>query len=224
MAHDPQLEKAVEHLTRDEPTATLATLSRMRAELAAAEARLVAEALQAGASWAEIGAALGVTRQAAHARYGNANAPAPPSPRHPTVTINARRAVRLAREEAGRLGYSIVGTEHLLLGLLAVGDAAVANVMTPLGVTLGRARRALQPTRRVVPTSRGRRSRPRLSPQARMVLERALIESRDRRDDRVEVEHLMIALVREGDGDAARALGRLGVAVASVQRRIDAAR
>jgi ATP-dependent Clp protease ATP-binding subunit ClpA len=55
-----------------------------------------------------------------------------------------------------------------------------------------------------------------------MVLERAPIESRDRGDDRVEVEHLMIALLREGDGDAARALGRLGVAVASVQRRIDA--
>jgi hypothetical protein len=222
MAHDPQLDTAVEHLTRDEPTATLATLSRMRAELDAAEARLVAEALQAGASWAEIGAALGVTRQAAHARYGNGNVAAAAPARHPTVTINARRAVRLAREEAGQLGYAIVGTDHLLLGLLAAGDAAVANAMTPLGVTLGRARRVLQPSRRVVPAGRGRRSRPRLSPQARKVLELALIESRDRGDDKVEVEHLMIALLREGDGDAARALGRLGVAVASVQRRIDA--
>jgi ATP-dependent Clp protease ATP-binding subunit ClpA len=57
-----------------------------------------------------------------------------------------------------------------------------------------------------------------------MVLERALIESRDRGDDTVEVQHLMIALVHEGDGDAVQALGRLGVAVASVQMRIDATR
>jgi ATP-dependent Clp protease ATP-binding subunit ClpA len=57
-----------------------------------------------------------------------------------------------------------------------------------------------------------------------MVLERALIESRDRGDDTVEVQHLMIALVQEGDGDAVQALGRLGVAVASVQMRIDATR
>jgi hypothetical protein len=219
LAHDPQLPPTVERLTRDEPTATLAALAKMKADLDAAVEKLVAEALRAGASWSQIGEALGVTRQAAHARYRNAGPAVPDS--EVTVTIDARRAVRLAREEAAKLGLTFVEPGHLLLGLLAANDGSAARALTGLGVSLHAARRALAPTR---PAATGaalhRRAKPRLSAQTHEVLERSLREARQRGDERLGSEHLLLALLRDPNCEAVSALGRLGVARSAVQAQL----
>jgi ATP-dependent Clp protease ATP-binding subunit ClpA len=219
VAHDPHLAPAVERLTRDEPTATLAVLVKMRADLNAAEEKLVAEALHAGASWSQIGAALGVTRQAAHARHRNAAPAAPES--EVTITIHARRAVRLAREEAATLGFPVVGTGHLLLGLLAAEDLRASRALTRLGVSLRAARRAFGAVHPVVPAAaRDRKAKPRLSPEARTVLERSLHEARRRRHRRLGAEHLLLALVHDAGCEAVNVLGRLGVTPSNVRAQL----
>jgi ATP-dependent Clp protease ATP-binding subunit ClpA len=219
VTQDPQEPPAVERLTRDEPTATLRALARMRADLNTAEERLVAEALRAGASWSQIGAALGVTRQAAHARYRNVASAEPAS--DITVTIHARRAVRLAREQAAKLGVAVVGTEHLLLGLLAADDLPAATALTRLGVSLHAARRALEAVQPVAPAvGRDRKAKPRLSAEARTVLERSLHEARQRGHSRLGAEHLLLALLHDARCEAVNILGRLGVTPSNVHAQL----
>jgi hypothetical protein len=224
MQGDPQLAAVVERLARDEPTATLSSLAKMKADLDSAAAKLVAEALRAGASWAEIGAALGVTRQAAHARYSE-SINGDGAPQQPTVTMDARRAVRLARQEAIGLGVDVVEPVHLLLGVIATRDGTAAQALAGLGVSLERARRAADPVpgRRAAEAARrdGRRPRPRLSGQGRRILEQAAYEMRDRADNRLGAEHLLLALVSDPSGDAAKALGRLGITTSTVRKRLE---
>jgi hypothetical protein len=209
----------VERLIRDEPTATLATLAKMKAALNTAEQRLVAEALRAGASWSQIGVALGVTRQAAHARYRNI-APAEPDS-EVIVTIHARRAVRLAREEAAKLGAPVVGTGHLLLGLLAADGLPVATALTGLGVSLRAARRALEAVNPVATAvTRDRKARLRLSTEARDVLERSLHEARQRGHRRLGAEHLLLALLHDAGCEAVDVLGRLGVTPSNIHAQL----
>ncbi len=126
----------------------------MRRELDAIESELAAEAIRAGMSWREIGAAIGVSKQAAHRRHRDSVArlvkETEPSVQNGTggvnVSLPARRAVRIARQEAASLGSNEVGTEHLLLGLLQCGDDQAVLLLRRMGVTLEAARDAVQPT------------------------------------------------------------------------------
>jgi ATP-dependent Clp protease ATP-binding subunit ClpA len=91
--------------------------------------RFVSEARAAGLSWTEIGQQFGTSKQAAQKRYGAAGAwPG-------RWTPEAHRALTRAEEEARELGRSYVGTEHLLLGLLAGEDDVAASTLVHLGVT-----------------------------------------------------------------------------------------
>jgi hypothetical protein len=91
--------------------------------------RYVTEARAAGLSWTQIGQQFGTSKQAAQKRYGAA--PAWPG----RWTTDAHRALTRAQEEARRLGRAYVGTEHLLLGLLAGEDDVAAGALVHLGVT-----------------------------------------------------------------------------------------
>src|SRR5919202_2782571 len=136
-------------VSTDDPADALRAITVLRGELDRLERDAVSCARVAGASWSSIAGALNITRQAAQKRHRGATpatnaAPAPM--RTVLVTAPARMAVRLGRQEARAMGADMVGSEHLLLGILRSGDHRATRVLTELGVSLDAARAAAQPT------------------------------------------------------------------------------
>src|SRR6185312_984133 len=132
----------------------------------------------------------------------------------------ARMAVRLGRQEARAMGSDVVGSEHLLLGVLRSGGHQAARVLNDLGVTLDDARAASQPTlvdgkAHVEPAGKDG-----ISGYARSVLEQSLREAIARGEGYIGVEHLLLALLREDVGGAARTLSELGVDADVVRERL----
>lgn len=214
-----------------EPAVRLQALSALRRELDSMETELAAHALRSGMSWREIGGAIGVTKQAAHRRHsqGVAELETDDGTQRAgsavVVSVPARRAVRLARAEAARLGVDEVGTEHLLLGLLQCGDVAVADLLRDLGITLNVTRDALEPTvsttleaaRRAYAQSQedansdGAAAAAVVSPVARRTLERALTRASARGSNQLTALDLLHAVLVHDDAGAARTLHALGV-------------
>ena len=130
-------------------------------------------------------------------------------------TERARRALRLAQEEAERLRHNYIGTEHVLLGLVREGEGVAAQVLTSLGVDLQRVREALEYTIGTGDqTSAGEMS---LTPRAKKVLEFAVDEARRLHHHYIGTEHLLLGLVREREGIAAGVLERLNVSLERVR-------
>src|SRR4051794_16835220 len=125
-----------------EPGQALTAIRRMRKELDLVEEAQVSNALAQGWSWARIGHALGVSRQAAHHRYSHC-VPAPLATPGPVLATNVRAALMLARSEAAARGDVLVGTEHLMLGVLQQGEGPGAVALRRSGVGLRRLRSAL---------------------------------------------------------------------------------
>ena len=123
-------------------------------------------------------------------------------------TASARQAVVLAQDEARGLGHDYVGTEHLLLGLVCEAAGGAARVLAALDVTLDAVREhVVEMLGRGDAVGTGQLV---FTPRAKRVLELALRESVAMRHSEVGTEHLLIALVREGDGVANRILEQLG--------------
>ena len=124
-------------------------------------------------------------------------------------TVRARKALHLAQEEAQRLQHNYIGTEHLLLGLIREGDGVAAKVLNNLGVDLDKARSSVESVigqgNRVVTGEIG------LTPRAKKVIELAVDEARRLNHHYIGTEHLLLGLVREGEGIAAGVLESLGV-------------
>lgn len=124
-------------------------------------------------------------------------------------TERARRVVFLAQEEAGRLGESFVTTEHLLLGLVKENDGAAARILERMGVSPDQIRLEVE---RGVTRGDGRLGQDmQLTPRAKRIIDLAYDEARQLNNNYIGTEHLLLGLVREGDGLAARVLGKLGV-------------
>ena len=124
-------------------------------------------------------------------------------------TERARRVLTLAQEEAQRFNHNYIGTEHLLLGLVREGDGVAANVLSNLGVELGKVRSAVE-----FIIGRGDRAvlgEIGLTPRAKKVIELAVDEARRLNHHYIGTEHLLLGLVREGEGIAAGVLESLGV-------------
>jgi hypothetical protein len=202
------------------PADGLRAVTALRARLDDLERRHVGDMLGAGATWAEIAATLGVTRQAAHHRHRSvprprASEPAPSAEvQRVLVTGAARGTVRLAREDATALGADAVGTEHLLLALTCSAVEPVARVLAEAGVDEATLRSRLHPT--VIDGGETPGGRGGFTPYAREVLEGSLREAVDRGDGFIAADHLLLALLRNPVGGAARTLDALGVDVQAI--------
>ena len=124
-------------------------------------------------------------------------------------TERARKVLNLAQEEAQRFNHNYIGTEHLLLGLVREGDGVAAKVLANLGVELEKARNAVE-----FIIGRGDRlvlGEIGLTPRAKKVIELAVDEARRLNHHYVGTEHILLGLMREGEGIAAGVLESLGV-------------
>ena len=135
------------------------------------------------------------------------------------LTDGARRAVVLAREEARLQNRNYIGTEHLLLGLIHQGEGVAAKALESLGILLETVR--LQVEEIVAPSSEPPAAGliP-FSPRAKKALELAVRESFQLGHDEVGTEHILLGLVREGEGVAARVLRKLGADQSHVRARV----
>jgi Clp amino terminal domain, pathogenicity island component len=132
---------------------------------------------------------------------------------------DAKRSLTLAQEEAERSGYSYIGTEHLLLGLLRVDRGTAYRVLTDLGVGIG-------PVREVIKSVIGRNERilvQSIIPTSRVkkVIELSFEEARRMGANEVDTGHMLLALIIEGEGIAAHVLVDLGATLERVKPAVE---
>jgi hypothetical protein len=133
-------------------------------------------------------------------------------------TDRARRVLVLAQEEARLLNHSFIGTEHILLGLIHEGDGLAAKALESLNVSLEAVRQKVADT--IGPAGSGPAGSPPFTPRAKKVLELALREALQLGHNYIGTEHLLLGLVREGEGVAAQVLESLGADLVTVRERI----
>src|SRR4051794_21055841 len=133
-------------------------------------------------------------------------------------TERTRKVLQLAQEEAQRFNHNYIGTEHLLLGLVREGEGVAAKVLGNLGVELNKVRSAVEfiigRGDRTVAGDIG------LTPRAKKVIELSVDEARRLNHHYIGTEHLLLGLVREGEGIAAGVLESLGVSLDKVRSQV----
>ena len=140
------------------------------------------------------------------------------SPLFDKYTDRAKRVLMLAQEEARRFNHNYIGTEHLLLGLVREGEGIAAKVLYDMGVDLTKVRSAVE-----FIIGRGERVNQgdiSLTPRAKKVIELAAEEARRLGHNYIGTEHLLLGLVREGEGIAAGVLESLGVSLEKVRQQV----
>ena len=133
-------------------------------------------------------------------------------------TEKAIKVIMLAQEEARRLGHNFVGTEQVLLGLIGEGTGVAAKTLKSMGVTLKDARAAVE---EIIGRGAGFVAvEIPFTPRAKRVLELSWDEARQLGHNYIGTEHLLLGLIREGDGVAARVLENLGVDLNKVRTNV----
>ena len=121
----------------------------------------------------------------------------------------ARKVVFYSQEEAQKFGDGYVSTEHLLLGLVRESDSVAAQVLDRLGVSLNRVRAEVE---KQLPRGDARPNQDMtLTPRAKRVIDLSYDEARQLGNNYIGTEHLLLGLIREGDGLAGKVLTNLGV-------------
>ncbi|MGE5599045.1 MAG: ATP-dependent Clp protease ATP-binding subunit [Bacteroidota bacterium] len=133
-------------------------------------------------------------------------------------TERARKVLFLSQQEAKRLGHNYIGTEHLLLGLVAEGEGVAAEALRTLGINLQKVRSELE---KIIGTGDAPYlGEVALTPRAKRVLELALDEGRQLGHNYVGTEHLILGLIRESEGVAAQVLKNMGLDLEKVRKQV----
>ncbi len=125
-------------------------------------------------------------------------------------TDGVKRVMQYAREESARLGHNYIGTEHLLLGIIKEGKGKAVTVLTNLGLNLETVKQSVED---YVATSGGTMTIGEVpfTPRAKQILEVAANEAKEMKTQFVDVEHLLLALLKDKEGVAAQILAAFGV-------------
>jgi RNA polymerase sigma factor (sigma-70 family) len=135
-------------------------------------------------------------------------------------TERARQVIFLAQEEAAQRGESFIYTEHLLLGLIRIPEGVAAQILVGLGISLESIREQILQRGVDVKAAPGRQTL--LSPGAQRTIDFAHEEAKLLENDYIGTEHILIGLIREGEGLAARTLVKLGADLERARQELNA--
>ncbi len=168
-----------------------------------------------GHSWTEISSALGVSKQAAHKRF------MPNAPAWDRYTKRAQAALSAATEEAVRLGHNFVGTEHLLIGLFEPAGSIAAQILDESGITRDRVEQEINMR---IPSAwsqaAGHGASPARTPRATQCLDHALRAALAMGHNYIGTEHLLLALVDDPEGLAAKILADFDLDVGTTKHAV----
>ncbi|HYC77482.1 MAG TPA: ATP-dependent Clp protease ATP-binding subunit [Planctomycetota bacterium] len=134
-------------------------------------------------------------------------------------TDRARKVMQLANQEAQRLNHEYIGTEHILLGLVKEGSGVAANVLKNLDIDLKKIRQEVEKLVKTGPSMVTMGQLP-FTPRAKKVLELALEEASNLGHNYIGTEHILLGLIREKDGKAAKVLTNLNVKLETVREEV----
>ncbi len=134
-------------------------------------------------------------------------------------TERARKVIILAKEEARRFNHDYIGTEHILLGLIREGEGVAAAVLQKMGVSLENIRLEVEKLVQPGPTTQIIGDIP-FTPRAKKALELAAEEARSLGHNYIGTEHLLLGLIREGEGISSQVLLNLGLDLNSVRNEV----
>lgn len=132
-------------------------------------------------------------------------------------TERAQKVLALAQDEANRLGHNNIGTEHVLLGLVREGEGIAAKALYALG--LG-AEKIQEEVENLIGRGQDASQTPHYTPRAKKVIELSMDEARKLGHSYVGTEHILLGLIREGEGVAARVLNNLGVSLNKARQQV----
>ena len=133
-------------------------------------------------------------------------------------TDRARRVVVLAQDEARMLNHNYLGTEHILLGLIHEGEGVAAKALENLGISLDAVRQEVQEV--IGQGKQAPSGHISFSPRAKKVLELSLREGLQMGHQYIGTEHILLGLIREGEGVAAQVLVKLGADLTTVRQQV----
>lgn len=134
-------------------------------------------------------------------------------------TPRAQRVIQLARREADQFNHPYVGTEHILLGLIALGEGVAVNVLDRMGISLEQVRMEVERMVGQGPETKTVGNVP-FTPRAKKVLQLAMAEAQSFNHTYIGTEHILLGLIHEGDGVAGQVLSNIGVDLAAARREV----
>ncbi len=134
-------------------------------------------------------------------------------------TERARKVILLAKQEAKRFNHDYIGTEHVLLGLLREGEGVAAAVLQSLGMNLNNIRLEVEKLVQIGPTTVVTGDLP-FTPKAKKVMELAMEEARTLGHNYIGTEHLLLGLIREGEGVASQVFANMGLDLEKVREEV----